>query len=415
MIYAYYSPEAAGRRFAELKCAAFIAPDAFWQEPTRQGCVEAGAVGIVLGADTQTLLAGTQIDRAVEHRAAAAEPGIALLTSGTTGPPKTYHLSYALVRRAMVLDSPVHAYGSPASRDPYLQSSPLGNTSGLYAWLPTIVAGQPMILLEKFSLETWLDYIREWRPETTSLPGPAFRTMMDMDIPADALDGVKYMVSGASPLEVDLQAAFEDKYGVIILPTFGATEFGGGVAVMTAEQREKYGPSKRGSVGQVMPGVEVRIVDPTTRAVLPPGTEGELEVRAPRLGPDWTRTTDLMLIDEDGFLYHRGRTDGAIMRGGFKINPNMVRMALLEHPAILDAVVTGIPDRRLGEVPVAAYKIRSQAAPPSQEELKAHLRTRLPATFLPTRYRQVDELPTTRTHKLDLGAVRAMFAEAAAG
>jgi acyl-CoA synthetase (AMP-forming)/AMP-acid ligase II len=122
-------------------------------------------------------------------------------------------------------------------------------------------------------------------------------------------------------------------------------------------------------------------------------------------------TSDLAKVDEDGFLYYAGRSDGAIVRGGFKIDPEAVRTALLAHPAIFDALVAGAPERRLGEVPVAVYVVRGGAPEPTLEELKAHMRARLPATFLPVGYKRVAELPFTHTNKPDLGAVRAMFAE----
>jgi long-chain acyl-CoA synthetase len=411
MIYAYQSPEALARRFAELKCAAIIAPAETWATPARQAAVEAGSLAIALSLDAQHAVEGTCLDRRVEHRRAAGAPGLAMLTSGTTGPPKTVQLDYALIRRSMVLESPVHPYGAPAPATPMLMSSPLGNVAGLYAWLPLAVAGRPIILLEKFSLDAWLAYVREERPVSVGLPAPAYRKVLDLDIPPEDLASIQYMSSGSSPLEVELQRAFEEKYGVVILPTYGATEFGGGIAVMTPDLRARFGEAKRGSVGQPLPGVEARVVDPATRELAPAGREGVLEVRTSRLGPDWVRTTDLAVIDEDGFLYIRGRTDGAINRGGFKINPEVVRTALLEHPAIADAVVTGVPDRRLGEVPAAAYQVWANAAAPSREALEAHLRSRLPATFLPTRYLQVGELPKTHTQKLDLGAIKAMFAE----
>jgi long-chain acyl-CoA synthetase len=142
---------------------------------------------------------------------------------------------------------------------------------------------------------------------------------------------------------------------------------------------------------------------------LPAGTEGELEVMAPRMGPDWIKTTDLAMIDADGFLYHRGRSDGAIMRGGFKIVPEMVAAALAEHPAIGAVAVVGVADRRVGEVPVAAYERRPDTQPVSPEELEAHLRRILPATHLPVRYIEVDALPRTPSLKLDIIAVRGLF------
>lgn len=83
--------------------------------------------------------------------------------------------------------------------------------------------------------------------------------------------------------------------------------------------------------------------------------QGRIEVRTGT--GDWVRTTDLGRLDADGFLYVDGRTDDVIVRGGFKVTPAVVVEALRSHPAVRDAGVTGLPDRRLGAVPVAAVEL----------------------------------------------------------
>src|SRR4029077_3102886 len=87
--------------------------------------------------------------------------------------------------------------------------------------------------------------------------------------------------------------------------------------------------------------------------------EGLLEVKAGQLGGDeWIRTTDLARIDADGFVWILGRADQAIIRGGFKVRPDDVRAALERHPNVRGAAVIGVPDARLGSVPVAAVELR---------------------------------------------------------
>ena len=96
---------------------------------------------------------------------------------------------------------------------------------------------------------------------------------------------------------------------------------------------------------------QLRIVDPETGAELPRGEHGLLEAKVAPLGPDWIRTTDIASVDTDGFVTLHGRADGAINRGGFKILPETVRRVLISHPAVRDACVVAVPDRRLGQVP----------------------------------------------------------------
>jgi acyl-CoA synthetase (AMP-forming)/AMP-acid ligase II len=413
MIYAYQSPEAIGRKIRDLNCAAVLAQPEAWEEPARQAAVETGALAISLGETAQEIVSGTSVDRSVQHRRAEEPTGIHLLTSGTTGPPKLRHQTYDFVFRSMVVESAVHPYGDPPLTTPVMFASAFGNIAGLYSWLPNVVSGRPVIMVDKFRLAEFLAYVKEWRPVSANMPPAGYREMMDQDVPPEALAGVKYMGGGASAFDADLQDAVQKKYGVLILQSYGATEFGGVVAMVRPEHIEEFGVEKAFSVGRPRPGVKFRIVDPETGEILPPGTPGEFHVWVPRVGPEWLRTSDLAKVDEDGFLYYLGRTDGAIVRGGFKVDPEAVRAALLAHPAIYDAVVAGAPDRRLGEVPVAAYVVRSGEPGPTPEELDAHLRGRLPATFVPKAYRQVEALPFTPTNKPDLGAVRAMFEDGA--
>jgi long-chain acyl-CoA synthetase len=412
MIYAYQSPEAIGRKIAELKCAVVLAQAESWEAPARQAAIDTGALAISLSEDAQVLVPGTRLDRTRTHRAAESEPGLHLLTSGTTGPAKLRHQTYHFVRQSMVIETPVHPLGAPAPETPTTHDKAFGNIAGLYSYLPHAVSGRAVIMHEKFTLADWLDYVREWRPVSSALAPAALRQLMDADVPKEALSSLKYMGGGASALDPDLQKAFQDKYGILILQSYGATEFGGIVSMVFPAHIETFGPEKAMSVGRPWAGAEFRIVDPESGAILPAGQAGNFHVRMPRLGPDWVATSDLAKLDEDGFLYYLGRSDGAIVRGGFKIDPEQVRSALMAHPAVSDALVAGAPDRRLGEVPVAAFKVRVGQPTPSADELKAHLRARLPATFLPVAYYAVDAIPLTATNKPDLGAVRALYENA---
>jgi long-chain acyl-CoA synthetase len=164
-------------------------------------------------------------------------------------------------------------------------------------------------------------------------------------------------------------------------------------------------------VGRALPGAAVRIVDPETGATLPPGREGIVEVISPRVGPEWIRTSDIGVIDEDGFLFHRGRADGAIVRGGFKLMPESIERALLLHPAVSAAAIVGVADPRLTQIPAAAIEIKPGAEPPTVDDLEKHLRNHVPATHIPVRWRFVESLPKTPSFKVDRPAVRRLFAD----
>jgi len=158
-----------------------------------------------------------------------------------------------------------------------------------------------------------------------------------------------------------------------------------------------------------MTGVELRIVDPETFQKVPAGQEGLMEVYCPAVRPDWVRTTDLAFIDEDGFLFHRGRYDGAIVRGGFKILPERVAEVLRTHPSVGDAVVVGKEDARLGMVPVAAVELRPGAPVVDAATLEQHARAHLAPTHVPAEIKILDALPRTPSMKVNLAAVKTLF------
>lgn len=127
------------------------------------------------------------------------------------------------------------------------------------------------------------------------------------------------------------------------------------------------------------------------------------------IGPGWIRTTDLASIDADGFITLHGRGDGAINRGGFKVIPETVRRALVTHPAVRDACVVGVPDRRLGEVPFAAIELKRGATPPSESALKALVREYLPSHHVPVAILTVDDLPRNAAMKVRPSEVAALY------
>jgi acyl-coenzyme A synthetase/AMP-(fatty) acid ligase len=265
------------------------------------------------------------------------------------------------------------------------------------------------VLLERFTVEGWHDYVLRYRPQRTGVPPAGVQMILDANIPRADLSSIRALGTGAAPLDPTVHRAFEDRYGIPILLSYGATEFGGPVTAMTEELHAEWGAKKFGSVGRALPGARLRVIDPSSDAVLEPGAEGILEVVSPRIGADWIRTSDIAVIDEDGFLFHRGRSDGAIMRGGFKLLPDTIERALMLHDAVAAAGVTGLPDRRLGQVPAAAIQLKPRAARPSIAELEAHLRSHVLATHIPSVWRFVDSLPRTPSFKIDQRALRRLF------
>jgi long-chain acyl-CoA synthetase len=187
-----------------------------------------------------------------------------------------------------------------------------------------------------------------------------------------------------------------------VLPTYGATEFAGAIAMWTLRLHEKYWETKKGATGRPVRGVQLRVTGPTGE-VLEPGEQGILEVRSPQspLGADeWQRTSDLAVLDGDGFLWIRGRADDAIIRGGFKVQPDTVRAALEQHPAVREAAVAPWPDERLGAVPVAGVELKDEAPATTGPDLRAHCRDLLLPYEVPAHVVVFPELPRTPSQKV---------------
>lgn len=367
---------------------------------------------------TTTVSISALFDR-VDEAAAVSEPArsdvaVRMLTSGTTGPPKRIDLGYDMLAHS-VMGAGYRNTPAPTElrRGVAIVNSPLVHIGGVFRVLQCVTAGRPFVLLERFEINAWTQAVRKHRPRTVSLVPAALRTVLHSDLSRADLAGIRAVTCGTAPLSAEDADAFTQKYGIPVLTSYAATEFGGGVAGWTLADHRQYWLAKRGSVGRANPGAQLRVVD-DDGAALPPDQVGRLEVKPGQLGPsaDWLQTTDMARIDADGFLWIVGRADQAIIRGGFKVLPDDVRTALEGHPAVAGAAVVGRYDERLGETPVAMVELR-QSESAGTGELVEYLRTRLAGYEIPTDIVIVDAIPRTPSGKADLGVIRSFFSDAA--
>ncbi len=339
-------------------------------------------------------------------------PGVAvwMLTSGTTGPPKRVDLSYDMLARSVLGLDPGQPPTQPR-RGIAIVNSPLVHIGGVFRVLQCVAEARSFVLLDRFELDRWVDAVRKYRPGAVSLVPAALRMVLHSNLTREDLAGIRAVTSGTAPMSADDADAFTEKYGIPVLTSYAATEFGGGVAGWTLADHQKYWHVKRGSVGRASLGAQLRVVD-DDGAPLGPDRVGLLEVKPAQLGPttDWMRTTDLARIDADGFLWILGRADQAIIRGGFKVIPDDVCTALEGHPAVRGAAVIGRPDDRLGETPVAVVELRDDVCT-DPAELVEFLRSKLARYEIPDTITIVDAIPRTPSGKPDLGVIRSYLAE----
>ncbi|MDH4565218.1 long-chain fatty acid--CoA ligase [Pseudomonas sp. BN414] len=355
--------------------------------------------------------------RARRFRLREANTLIEIQTSGTTGAPKRIPVSERTIS-ASLRDGVRSAKGTVENFElkpqssPTLMFSPLVHTSGTFNTLMSVFEVRPIVLFEKFDAERYRQALVKYRPKFAPLPPTAIKMMVDSDATREDFSSVRAVRAGTAPLSVELQQAFEEKFGVPVLTTYGATEFMGVVTSWTLEDHQNFAQSKRGSVGRVSKGVQLRIVDPATREEVAQGEQGILEAKLDRIdgSKDWIATTDLARLDADGFLYIVGRADDAIIRGGFKVMAGKVADVIKLYPGVFDAIVLGVADERLGEVPVAVVEAYP-GVDLDVSAIKLFAKDNLSPYEVPVRLHVVKSLPRTVSDKISRPAVKELLAK----
>jgi acyl-CoA synthetase (AMP-forming)/AMP-acid ligase II len=404
------------RDVRDVRTPAVVAESRDWERRALfDAAREIGCLGLALTGDPGEpvrIVGGLEKLGAGPHRPSRAGVAVEMLTSGTTGPPKRVELEARAFERTITAARRHYRKGSDEETGPRLAkgvaivNAPFVHMSGLFRTLLNVCEGRRIALLPRFEVEAWLELVRRHRPQAVSLVPSAVRMVLDAAVDPEDLTSIQVVTSGSAKLDPDVQLAFEQRYGIPVLPSYGATEFAGGVAGWTLPLHREWGEAKRGSAGRPQPGRALRAVHPETGEPLPADEVGLVEIRSGD-GP-WHRTTDLGRIDADGFVWITGRSDDAILRGGFKVMPADVVRVLVAHPAVREACVVGLPDPRLGQVPVAAVEL-CEGAEIDPQALRDFARTQLAAYQVPAEIRIVPALPRTPSLKVSQPEVRALF------
>ncbi|WP_392753936.1 acyl-CoA synthetase [Streptomyces sp. LN590] len=346
-------------------------------------------------------------------------PALIVYTSGTTGPPK----GAILPRRAIAasLDALADAWQWTGD-DVLVHALPLFHVHGLILGvLGPLRLGGSVRHLGRFSTEgvarelssgaTMLFGVPTMYHRIAEALGTAAPAAAEL---AEALTGARLLVSGSAALPVHDHERIAAATGRRVIERYGMTE-----TLMNTGIRAD-GEPRPGTVGAPLRGVELRLVeedgtpldDPTAE-----GAVGEIQVRGPNLfagylnRPDataaafaedgWFRTGDMAALDDDGYVRIVGRkaTD-LIKSGGYKIGAGEIENALLDHPGVREAAVTGEPDPDLGERIVAWVVPADPAAPPTEAELADHVAAQLAPHKRPRTVRYLEALPRNDMGKI---------------
>jgi long-chain acyl-CoA synthetase len=348
---------------------------------------------------------------------------VALLqyTGGTTGLPKGAMLSHGNLTSAVSMYD-VWGKAARAKRNAIERVICVLPLFHIYAltvvMLTSIRRGNLISLHQRFDVEAVMRDIEVKR--ATAFPGVptmwiAIAALPDLD--KRDLSSLVSCGSGGAPLPVEVAKIFERRVGMKLKSGWGMTE-----TCSPGTGHPQEGPDKPGSIGLMLPGIELDVVsleDPTK--VLPTGEVGEIRIRGPNVTKGyWNRpketaeafvgdrflTGDIGYMDSDGYFFLVDRKKDMIISGGFNVYPQMIEQAIYTHPAVHEVIVIGIPDDYRGEAAKAFVKIRTGAKPFTLEELKTFLTGKLGKHEIPAALDFVDELPRTSVGKLSRHELR---------
>lgn len=362
------------------------------------------------GDEYEALLA----DATPVGRADDVEPddvAIIMYSSGTTGRPKGVQIT-----QANLIAHTINAHNGWGfdEGDKSMVSMPLFHVGGSSYVQFGIHDGVPSVMTREVDGAALAGAILKGANRTFLVPAVLAKVLESGEDAVKLFGALKTYVYGASPMPLPLlRAALEAWPNTDFIQVYGLTEVCGVISQLLPEDHRSGTEERLVSAGRVIPGAEVRVVDPDTGDDVPAGEQGELWFRTPQLmkgyhnKPEataeaitedgWFRTGDIGRIDEEGYIFVEDRLKDMIISGGENIYSIEVERVIAEHPAVTDVAVIGVPDDKWGEVVKAVVSVEDSVAP---EEIIAWCRERLAAYKCPKTIDITDELPRNPTGKI---------------
>ncbi|ASU83914.1 AMP-dependent synthetase [Nocardiopsis gilva YIM 90087] len=353
-------------------------------------------------------------------------PFVLLYTSGTAGPPRGVEVPV----RALAAFHAYHRYGlDVADDDVYWNTADPAWAYGLYYGLvsPLLAGHRSLQLRAGFDPELTLDVLAIFGVTNLAAAPTVYRTLRATTKTLPPEIAVRRLSSAGEPLNSDVVAWAADTFGVPLRDHYGQSELG--IFVGHQNHDDVAADMRVGSLGTALPGWSVTVLEPVADGEAPVGAFGRVAVdvkasplmwfrgyrdnpgaSAARFTPDgrWYLTGDTGSQDREGYLYFSTRDDDAILMSGYRIGPFDVETALLQHPAVAEAGVYGVPDELSGQTVAASIVLHegSRASDELAEELRELVRARFAEHAYPRRITFVDELPRTASGKIRRGRLR---------
>lgn len=336
---------------------------------------------------------------------------IIMYSSGTTGRPKGVQIT-----QANLIAHTINAHNGWGfdEGDKSMVSMPLFHVGGSSYVQFGIHDGVPTVMTREVDGAALAGAILKGANRTFLVPAVLAKVLESGEDAVKLFGALKTYVYGASPMPLPLlRAALEAWPETDFIQVYGLTEVCGVISQLLPDDHRSGTEERLVSAGRVIPGAEVRVVDPDTLKDVPTGEQGELWFRTPQLmkgyhhkpeataeaitDDGWFRTGDIGRIDEDGYIFVEDRLKDMIISGGENIYSIEVERVIAEHPAVTDVAVIGVPDEKWGEVVKAVVSVEDSVAP---EDLIAWCRERLAAYKCPKTVDITDELPRNPTGKI---------------
>ncbi len=329
-----------------------------------------------------------------------------MYTSGSTGFPKGVMLSHSNLIGSLLGGGQVWPCDTT---DIYYGCVPMNHNYGINGLCESCYFGTKMILVPNFDPVKTLEIMTDYKVTVAGLvPTMIIMMMKNFDPAKHNLKSMKYMVSSGAPLAEETLKKAQEMFGIKIYHGYGCTEASPTIARQRADRKLKVG-----SVGPVIPGLALKLIDENGKDVNQ-GETGEVIVKGPgvmkgywnkpretkeTLRDGWLHTGDLGKLDEDGELYIVGRKKDLIIKGGENIDPGVSENILLQHPAVLMAATIAIPDAKYGEEVGSAVVLKPDQKM-TEEELLVYVGNQLHHFVAPKRIFIMAAFPMTGTGKV---------------